>query len=92
MSNVQQILMQQPEYIDMRRREYSNLRTAFSRQLASLLMYAPAPTRILDLTTGEWSMKHDPKWQSLIERLTTQFNEMVEKNFSDIIQTNGTIN
>lgn len=85
MSNVQSILKQDPYYIDQRMKEFNNIKTHFARQLAHILMYAPVPARILDLKTGEWTVAElDPKWQSIIDKLTNQFNTMVEKEFPEL--------
>lgn len=84
MSNIQSFLREDPNYIRQRRKEYSNLETSFARHLGTIILKMPAPKRVLDLSTGEWTMIPDPKWQSLIDRITNQFNTYIEKEFSDL--------
>ena len=87
MSQVQAILKQDPYYIRERQKEFNSIKTAFARQLGTIIARMPAPKRRLDLTTGEWEIVQDPQWQELIDRLTSQYNTYFEKEFPEFYQT-----
>ena len=81
--SIQSIIQQDPHYIRERRRELSRIVTAFSKQLAHVLQYMPAPTRILDLKTGEWTIVNDEKWQQLIDKIVSQQQDYLKKEFPE---------
>lgn len=43
----------------------------------------PAPVRILNVSTGEWSIINDEKWQSLIDKTLKEQVTFLEKTFPE---------
>ena len=83
MSSAKSIIQQDPYYIDSRRKELQQYIDFFSHQLYNIYCVMPAPKIVLNLSTGEWSIINDEKWQSLIDKTLKEQSSFLEKTFPE---------
>lgn len=78
-------LNQDARHLYERMKEAKQYEQYFAMQLSKLLVYMPAPIRILNMQTGEWSQQNDPEWQAAIEKQIAEHNNFMKRKFPDLL-------
>ena len=81
--STQSMLVKDPYYLDERRKQCQKIKEVFTKELAYYFSIMPAPARVFNRGTGEWTVINDHKWQVLIDKKVEMANEYLQKEFPE---------